>query len=43
MLVIKKKEVYWVGDSNENLKLACLTPLLQAKNSEIPEEWIHTI
>lgn len=39
MLVIKKKEKFIeLVIQMKILKIACLTPLLQAKNSEIPEE-----
>lgn len=38
MLVIKKKKFIELVIQMKILKIACLTPLLQAKNSEIPEE-----
>lgn len=31
MLVIKKKEVYWVGDSNENLKNSVSYTIITSK------------
>lgn len=38
MLVIKKKKFIELVIQMKILKIAFLTPLLQAKNSEIPEE-----